>query len=315
VTVWLGLALGSIVGAYFVGFFSGRYVGFEAARESTAGEIAKLPVPEAFHDNVIANPGGVYDKLKSPAILRESVSAAASQPKSVDEKSLDEKPLQQAKSDLQPEAGSRTARIVDEDAPATEGKSRTIPLEDSSTNEQEVEQLFGDDISGGELIIGADEPPAEAKVPGSVRMLGSGKPEGAKDTVAKSEKVEKSASALLDERIASAKASAAAGVSAASDTKPSDKKSESGLLVRKVVPSGYFAQVAAPKKVAEAEAVAAKLKRSGFPVVIESASVAGQNFYRVLVGPEENKVQADRLVSQLTGESYISGKPFIRKVK
>jgi cell division septation protein DedD len=50
-------------------------------------------------------------------------------------------------------------------------------------------------------------------------------------------------------------------------------------------------------------------------VVVESASVAGQSFFRVLVGPEQNKVQADRLVSQLKSESYIAGNPFIRKVK
>ena len=65
----------------------------------------------------------------------------------------------------------------------------------------------------------------------------------------------------------------------------------------------------------DAQSIVQKLKRSGFPAVIEPASVSGQSFYRVLVGPEENKVQADRLVGQLKSESYIAGAPFIRKVK
>ena len=65
----------------------------------------------------------------------------------------------------------------------------------------------------------------------------------------------------------------------------------------------------------EAQTIAQKLKKSGFPVVIEPFSNGGQSFYRVLVGPEENKVQADRLVSQLKGERYLPGAPFIRKYK
>jgi cell division septation protein DedD len=299
--VWLGLALGSIVGSYFVGFFAGRYVGFDAARASSAGEVAKLPAPESFNESAVQNPGGVYDKLKSPAILRDSGSDVAQKRAASDEQ------LEPIKRDLPAQPAVREARIVDEDAEPSAQIERTVPLEDSSDNEQVVDQLFDGVGSGEQLIIGAEEDLAEKPVPSSVRMLGSGKAEEAK--VAKAQP-EKSASALLDERIASAKAAAAT-----TETKSADKKSDSGPLVRKVIPSGYFAQVAAPKKMNEAEAIAGKLKRSGFPVVIESASVAGQNFYRVLVGPEENKVQADRLVSQLDSESYISGKPFIRKVK
>jgi cell division septation protein DedD len=301
VTVWLGLALGSIVGSYFVGFFAGRYVGFDAARASSAGEVAKLPAPESFNESAIQNPGGVYDKLKSPAILRDSVSELAQKRAASNEQ------LEATKRELPAEPAVREARIVDEDAEPSAQIERTVPLEDSSGNEQVVDQLFDGVGSGEQLIIGAEEELAEKPVPSSVRMLGAGKAEEAK--VAKAQP-EKSASALLDERIASAKAAAST-----TETKSADKKSDNGPLVRKVIPSGYFAQVAAPKKMNEAEAIAGKLKRSGFPVVIESASVAGQNFYRVLVGPEENKVQADRLVSQLDSESYISGKPFIRKVK
>jgi cell division septation protein DedD len=86
-------------------------------------------------------------------------------------------------------------------------------------------------------------------------------------------------------------------------------------MVKQVLPPGYFAQVAAPKRLQEAQDVARRLKRSGFPVVIETAHVRGEDYYRVLVGPEDGKVQAERLVDQLKRESYLSGTAFLRRVK
>jgi DedD protein len=91
-------------------------------------------------------------------------------------------------------------------------------------------------------------------------------------------------------------------------------KSDSNF-VKRVVPGGYFAQVAAPKNLSDAESVARKLKKSGFPVVVEVANVRGEEYYRVLVGPEQNRVHADRLVDQLRSERYLSAPPFIRQVK
>jgi cell division septation protein DedD len=91
-------------------------------------------------------------------------------------------------------------------------------------------------------------------------------------------------------------------------------KSDSDF-VKRVVPSGYFAQVAAPKNLSDAESVARKLKKSGFPVIVEVANVRGEEYYRVLVGPEQNRVHADRLVGQLRSERYLAAPPFIRQVK
>jgi cell division septation protein DedD len=314
VVVWLGLALGSIVGAYFVGFFSGRYVGFESARESSAGEVAKLPLPETFRGSVGQNPVGVYDKLKAPAVLRDSEEVTAL-----------------AKGRAGAESAAATARIEEikrevEVAGTSDGEEspQADPANGASeeeSSEKDIEGLIEDSQQGPELIIGSDEGLAGGKVPDSVRLLGAGKAAGKVETTnsiqaksAAAPKGEKSATSLLDERIANARNDAAKSAQPV-ETQAKTTGRDSGPLVRKVIPSGYFAQVAAPKKLAEAESIAGKLKRSGFPVVVESASVAGQSFFRVLVGPEQNKVQADRLVSQLKSESYVSGDPFIRKVK
>ncbi len=81
------------------------------------------------------------------------------------------------------------------------------------------------------------------------------------------------------------------------------------------LPHGWFAQIVAPKSSQEAESMAKKLKAAGFPVVIENALVRDENYYRVLVGPEDSRDQAERLIGQLKRESYIKADPFLRMVK
>jgi cell division septation protein DedD len=311
VAVWLGLAIGACVGGYFVGFFSGRYVGFEAARQSSSAEIPKLPAPEMFADASAVSPNRVYDKLKEPAILPDSTGPRAS-----------------AKIDQVAKNIDVPARVqVLDSAEAKRLAGRSGEVEHASSIAANDDEIFGDVPRGEELIIGSDDgfdQGDEDKGPSSVRMLGKKEvPEAppAKGTAA-------AAAVVLDERIANARSEAAKAAEkevAASQEKrivadalkaepASVKTSESNNLVRKVLPPGYFAQVSAPKKLSEAESVAKRLKRAGFPVVVESASVKGESFYRVLVGPEENKVQAERLVSQLQSESFVASKPFIRKV-
>jgi len=81
-----------------------------------------------------------------------------------------------------------------------------------------------------------------------------------------------------------------------------------------VVPRGWFAQVAAPGDKEDAIGLASMLHQAGFPVLIENARVRGQNYFRVLVGPEETRQLAERLVSQLKRERYLYDDPFIRLV-
>lgn len=86
----------------------------------------------------------------------------------------------------------------------------------------------------------------------------------------------------------------------------------SNSLVRAMLPKGWYAQVAAPKRLGEAEGLAARLKRSGFPVLIERANVRGEEYFRVVVGPEKDRVQVDRLIGQVKREGF---EPFPRAVK
>ena len=81
------------------------------------------------------------------------------------------------------------------------------------------------------------------------------------------------------------------------------------------LPRGWFAQIIAPRSQQEADSITSKLRSSGFSVVIENATVRGENYYRVLVGPEETRQQAERLISQLRREPYVKSDPFLRMVK
>lgn len=81
------------------------------------------------------------------------------------------------------------------------------------------------------------------------------------------------------------------------------------------LPKGWFAQVAAPKKREDADAISRQLKSSGFSVVVEGAQVRGESYFRILVGPEANREQADRLIQQLKRESYLKTDPFVRMVR
>jgi cell division septation protein DedD len=92
-------------------------------------------------------------------------------------------------------------------------------------------------------------------------------------------------------------------------------KASEKSLVRETLPPGWFAQVAAPRKMQDATSLAGRLKASGFPVIIEAARVRGEEYFRVIVGPEQNKQQAERLVGQLKRESYVQGEPFLRVAK
>jgi len=91
--------------------------------------------------------------------------------------------------------------------------------------------------------------------------------------------------------------------------------SATGGLIRDTLPRGWFAQVAAPDNRSEAEALARKLQKSGFSVMIENAKVRGQEYFRVLVGPEETRQQSERLLGQLKREPGLKADPFIRMVR
>lgn len=248
VAVWIGIALAATSGAYLVGFYSGRHVGFQVARDTSAIDLAKLSVPHVSFVDVEKNSAKIYEKLNRPAVIEETTEA------------------------IRLEAKSAIA------------VKRPSGLDGSSPNDL-GDDLFRDLTSGGELIIGDEA---------SIQKVLKEKP--ASDSKQLNLEGEKARVAV-------------------EGIKQAPKATSSESKFAQTIPTGFYAQVAAPKRLQDSEKLARRLRQSGFPVAIESVMIGQQSFYRVLVGPEKNKLYAERLISQLRSERYIPTDPFIREVR
>jgi len=71
VSVWLGLAIGSVFGAYFLGYLSGRSVGFDSARAASGVEVPKLAITEELPEKNRQNMENILDKLSAPAVVSQ----------------------------------------------------------------------------------------------------------------------------------------------------------------------------------------------------------------------------------------------------
>lgn len=78
--------------------------------------------------------------------------------------------------------------------------------------------------------------------------------------------------------------------------------------------AGYYVQVAVAATEKDASITMNKLKRSGFPAIIEeSRAESGKlTYYRVLLGPEANRTISERMSAQVAREPYIKARPFVR---
>jgi cell division septation protein DedD len=404
---WIGLALGVTVGAYFIGFFSGRYVGYDTARSATVSEVAKLTIQDDLFDRQgESGSSDIYSRLDGNAVTEASSlgteTKAGGKSTGGSKKGENEEPSSATKfaeamredtaqkgnsASAKPEQKNREGAIAAAEIDSLFDESATSPeasvegnLQGASGESGQKLAVAGVAVSGVEGAGVAAE--AEAGVLKSaqkgVRVLGGddqsevqGGVQGASSELpAPPTQQDTSLGAILEERVAKARSAqnetlegkkvqdttkgsekavpsskesgtttpakmakvdppakvevrkeepkapteAAAG-SQTADSSSTQSPSASAGMVKQVLPPGYFAQVAAPKRLQEAQDVARRLKRSGFPVVIETAHVRGEDYYRVLVGPEDGKVQAERLVDQLKRESYLSGTAFLRRVK
>ena len=304
VVVWLGLAIGAIFGSYFIGFFSGRYVGFETARTASGVEVPKLALTEEFPDKPQKGWDNVYGKLGGSAVVGQDEKPEANAKPQVPDQRI-AKAVQEGKKESASESDDSSAAVIakrdplsDQDAIFTQDLRKTDAIIDDSPS-KEISGKGGEVRVLGREVDAVDG--ATTKEGASVVAKGSVIDEQAQEVVAKKAPV-------VDEEVAPAKPKTP------TETKAKEPVKEKVSVVKRL-PKGYFAQVAAPKTRGEAEELSNKLKKSGFPVVIEDNSTGRSPFYRVMVGPEDNKVQADRMLGQLKREKYLDGKLFVRQVK
>lgn len=314
--VLAGLVMGSIVCAFFLGIYSGEKSGFDRAMVSAIANVPRLPV--ALEDRDLHSSeglmGDVYAKLdeemgtKLEVEAHDEIDGARAKPvpelgsiKDIKEAPIGEALKPKVTDDLPGDAVMHKENEAAEQKSADDivvkllgGKNRGTGTEASSPQE-----TLGKLVEADKAGAGTQPKPAEELETKPVEQQ-------ATTTIAKA------ASGM----VVQPDAGIAVAVPAVEPQRPSveaPKPVENNRAV--VVPKGWFAQVAAPRKRSDADDLAGKLRSSGFKVAIETANVRGEEYYRVLVGPEDNRALAERLVSQLGRERYISGQPFIRLVK
>jgi cell division protein FtsN len=333
----LGAVMGALACAFILGFHSGRSAGFEVALSTTAKEAAKFPVPRDNPAIGADAPAGdsaleeVYARLNDS--LPHEHAAGEQAPHKADAKSA-VVPLEAIKT-------TQEAPIIDigaDSALEAEMQAVEVPeaapeLKQPTTIEKELDSL-------ARVVTGSARDDSDSRI--KVTTLGesfeqehdSDKPAAATKKAAGSPSSNSQGSAVYS-------LSQPEGTTAAATSKPAVEKinpkeanaanpkpavttsaPKKALVVdqkpsspQSVIGNGWYAQVAAPQRLADAQNLTKNLKKAGFKVVIENANVRGQQYYRVLVGPDESRQQAEQLVRQLKRESAISGEPFLRLIK
>ena len=333
VVILLGVVTGSIACVFYLGFFSGHRVGFETAMQTTLANSAPIPVDASSDANtqVVADQQltEIYAKLQEDqpkagagAAAREEVPALGNIP------TTEEAPV----AVVAPDASEG------EKAEAKSGSTISVLMPDAK--DLETEDLVGDQGEEAPAVDILEMPkPAESKTLGQAaeqqvnteakaaahakshetmaeppKVVAKAEEKKIAPVVAKTaplakEEPTKKVSAVTEGTLGAAKAAKSEAVA---NIAPVDNEP---LLIRTVPPPGWYAQISAPRKLQDAEILSKKLKASGFKVVVENAKVRGEEYFRVLVGPETGRPVAERMLEQLKRESYISGDPFIRLVR
>jgi len=302
VVVLVGLVTGSMVLAFYLGLNSGQRLGFELAQERTASSLPRLPVPGALPEGSVPQDDGAFDVY---AKLNDTLPGAKGE---VDP--IKVAPVPEAESPLQQEA-------LFPPASGEKGKTGAMP-ELGSIKSVESEPLINAEAEAA-LNARLEE-----------KMLPEGNTEGgtlgdAASAIARTDTAEVKPAPIEEVKKiqeSAPKTEVAKAVAPAVEKAEPEKavakvapKTTNSPFIKKNLPKGWFAQVGAMQSLSDAEGIATKLKSSGFAVMIESAQVRGESYFRIMVGPEKSREQADILVSQLRRERYIEGDPFLRVVK
>lgn len=305
----LGVTIGSIIAAFCLGFQSGRTLAYERTLTNSLASLPKLPIGDQesgadLGEKIVSE---VYAKLNEQNETAPPPGSAAEEESSFPElgtikESENSKPESEDLGEVELEAPPAKhaekkpvaeEKVVDEELSLEQeaDESEELPKHNAKPEEKTLAAVLNESKARKEL-----EKKEEAKV--EVKPTATSKPEPTK--VIEKPKVEKTPEPVATK---------------IKEEKPKEEKKTADSLTPKKVSTGWYAQIAAPKAIADANALSSNLRKSGFPAVIETAEVRGEKYYRVIVGPETSKTQADVLLKQLKRESYIVGEPFLRMVK
>jgi DedD protein len=322
--VLLGIVTGSMLCAFYLGLVSGQKAGFETAQSINLASVAKLPVPEQYREEDLEEVASeVYAKLSAGKVAVAPKGDEESKPKQVDLTPIETKTV------TRPKREEKEPAVID--GPPAEESSEVIRILTEPPAKKELEPKKVAEVD----LVKKEEPKTlgslKSESTGEIKVETERKPE--KPVVAAIAKPEPETKTETKKVI---KEEPKKEVAKVAPKKPEIKKEEKKVVPPPVKPketvvaaktapavtkpagsvsSGWYAQVAAPSRREDAVSLANKLKASGFRAVIESTNVRGDEYYRVLVGPEEEKRYSQTLVDQLKREPYIKGPPFLRFIK
>jgi cell division septation protein DedD len=291
VVVLLGLIMGLMTCIFFLGYFSGRQVGHEAALSASLSNTIKLPI--GSEDRVQAdNSEEATDRVATEVYAKLGQNRGDSAKTQEDKVAVD-----------MPRLGAIDSTV---DAPieAVPGNEvANLPVATVVAQEFPIENIAQD----AQITVS----PAREQLLKEVMKEGdSNAPaESAKDLQVTAEP------SVIPTVVPTKIAVPTATYTPINTPKPKVTKAAAAASDEGSLPKGWFAQVAAPKKKEDASILASQLRKSGFQVIVEVAQVRGEQYFRILAGPENSKAQAEKLVQQLSREPYVPTKPFIRQIK
>ncbi len=298
VVILLGLTMGFLTCAFFLGYFSGRQVGQDAALSASLTNTIKLPINDADQE----------ERADEGASQRAASEVYA--------KLNDNKGDKGAAADGQPAAEMPRLGTINTTADA--------PVDTAPGEEQGVPENGGAQAAGsqGGAEAHAPEPAATSatrdQLLKQVIELGAAKEGDAahgQPPAADHEKGAEVAPTLPPVKPAEKATEIPTPKATKATPTPKPTKTPKQAAQGDTLPKGWFAQVAAPKKKEDAAELSRQLRKSGFTVIVEVAQVRGEQYYRILTGPEQSRSQAEKLVEQLSREPYIPTKPFVRQIK
>jgi cell division septation protein DedD len=332
----LGVVTGSLVCSFYLGLISGQRAGFESAQAINLQHAVKLPIPEEYRvaDDEADLGSEVYAKLTDPAEARGSlnIEAAKELPEigsiptleknsvRVDDKNFVKNSKEGVRAQAKGELAESVSKLLEVSANkpsaggnpdgtlrANPGENRALkiaevksaPVQNSAAQNATIKEIAKSGPTIGSLNSQTIE---AAKTSNSVSKKPNANLPISSDTAARGNKAPEIIAGPSDDHAVDR------AVALASKAKESS-------LIRSVLPAGWFAQVAAPRQLKDAEELSRKLKSSGFKIMIEQANVRGEEYFRVLVGPEDSRSHAQELLGQLGRESYLRGEPFLRLVR
>lgn len=313
--VVLGVVLGSLLSAYFLGYMAGQSVGYDSAVQTALSSSARFPI---------------HDVLDDPELSAERSSEIFAKLSQKDRQALDS-----TEEDLPSLGVIENVEVTERDLDLNELRGKeTDGVANSGTGSALGRGFDRSKTGAGKVSIGfkSSRPELKSELKEKVknRTLAESMGEASQS---EKDKLEKSANQVVrlgdspkSTTDSSAKTKSVPAVEVIPFAGRASKQAESApavegepfksKYVRSKIPLGWYAQVSAPKSGREADALAGKIRGSGFPVMIEKVSVRGEQYYRVLVGPEDSRELGERLISQLNRERGLGiAAPFLKLVR